>query len=139
MDTRQAPGCCPVCDGFLAITRLHCDRCGTSIEGRFQVSRLGSLSREQQSFVEVFLKCRGNIKEVERELGISYPTVRGRLEAAIEALGYRPGPDAPEEEQGNNRRKEILEALARGEVTSEEAIRALKQTKVAGVGGGQQP
>ena len=137
MDTRQAPGCCPVCDGPLAITRLHCDRCGTSIEGRFQPSRLGSLSREQQSFVELFLKCRGNIKEVERELGISYPTVRGRLEAAIEALGYRPGADPPEEERGNNRRKEILEALARGEVTSEEAVRALKQTKVTGAGGGQ--
>ncbi|MHB0868437.1 MAG: DUF2089 family protein [Chloroflexota bacterium] len=116
-------GRCPVCEGEMEVVRLNCRSCGSSLEGRFALGRFQALSREQLQFAEQFIRNRGNIKDVERELGISYPTVRGRLDALIRALGYevpeesRPAPDG---------RKEILAQLERGEVTSEEAIKLLR-------------
>ena len=77
--------------GELSITRLHCRTCGTALEGEFGVGRFGRLEREQLSFLESFLRARGNLKELERELGISYPTVRGRLETLLRALGLEEG------------------------------------------------
>src|SRR5690606_3276886 len=74
------PGTCPVCGETLAVRRLHCRRCDTGVEGHFEMPRLARLSPEQQVFVETFLKVRGNIREMERELGVSYPTVRSRLD-----------------------------------------------------------
>ncbi len=79
---------CPVCSHTMKVTRLHCANCHTTIENDFQLSKLASLNREQYQFIEVFLKCRGNIKEVEKEMGISYPTVRGKLNDVVAALGY---------------------------------------------------
>jgi len=116
-------GQCPVCDGKLEVTKLHCRSCGTSIEGRFDLGMFHALSKEQLQFAEVFIRNRGNIKDVEKELGISYPTVRNRLEALIRALGY----EVPEEpKMAPDRRKEILARLERGEIDSEEAIRLLR-------------
>lgn len=119
------PGRCPVCHEKLDITRLNCPHCETTIEGRFGGTKFDALTGDQLDFVEVFLKARGNIKEVERELGISYPTVRGRLEAVIQALGYRAEP-VPEDPSGATRRREVLEALKAGKVTAEEAVKLLK-------------
>jgi hypothetical protein len=117
-------GQCPVCQGELEVARLHCRACGTSIEGQFALGRFHALSKEQLRFAEVFIKNRGNIKDVERELGISYPTVRGRLDALIRAMGY----DVPEEPKSAapDRRKEVLAQLERGEIDSEEAVRLLR-------------
>jgi hypothetical protein len=128
MQKRRMPGRCPVCSEEMIITRLRCPHCETAIEGTFEMNKFARLSKEHLDFVDVFLKARGNIKEVERELGISYPTVRGRLEAVLEALGYRVDPAAAEEvNRGKqSRRKEILDALNRGELSSEEAIKQLK-------------
>ena len=78
---------CPVCHKALHVTRLHCPSCGTTIEGDFQAERLLALTPEQRSFVYSFLRNRGNIREMEKELGISYPTVRARLDQVIAALG----------------------------------------------------
>ena len=78
---------CPVCSHELAVTRLHCGNCGTTLEGDFSVGRYGRLSREQLALLESFLRSRGNLREMERELGISYPTVRNRVEALVRALG----------------------------------------------------
>lgn len=128
MQKRRMPSRCPVCSEEMVVTRLRCTHCDTAIEGTFEVSRLSQLAREQLEFVEIFLKSRGNIKEVERELGISYPTVRGRLDTVIEALGYRVEP-APAEETTRAKqmkRKEILDALNRGELSSEDAVKLLK-------------
>jgi hypothetical protein len=119
-------GRCPVCNGKLDVVKMHCPTCNTGIEGRFEICKFCQLNPEQKEFIEVFIRCRGNIKEVERELGISYPTVRGRLDAVIEALGYRVE-ERGGEETTVNRRKEILEALAKGEISSEEAVKQLKQ------------
>jgi len=113
-------GTCPVCQHTLTITRLTCDSCRTVIEGRFGVSKLGQLPDDHQQFIEVFIKARGNIKEVERELGISYPTVRKRLNEVNTALGYV----AKDEAQ---RREEILDAVEVGELSAKEAADLLKR------------
>src|SRR6185312_2922496 len=81
---------CPVCSGELAVTRLHCRSCGTTLEGEFSVGRFGRLTREQLVLLESFLRSRGNLRDMERELGISYPTVRSRVEALVRALGFGP-------------------------------------------------
>lgn len=113
---------CPVCHKPLHVTRLHCPACGTSIEGDFQAERLLSLTPEQRNFVYSFLRNRGNIREMEKELGISYPTVRARLDQVIAALGLEPAQPQPREKLT---RKEVLEMLSRGEVTQEQAMEML--------------
>ena len=132
---------CPVCAGELTITRLHCRSCGTALEGEFGVGRFGRLDREQLSLLESFLRSRGNLKEMERELGISYPTVRGRVDALVRALGFGEAPegsdddadeaweaeDAADDGQAAARRREILERLSRKEIGAEEAASALRE------------
>ena len=114
---------CPACGNTeFHIQRLACTSCGTAIEGRFNVSRLATLPDEYVSFVETFLTCRGNIKEVERELGISYPTVRSRLDKVIALLGLG-------EDEHRKGRVEILAALERNEMKPEEAVQALKELR----------
>jgi len=128
MMARKLPGRCPICGDTMDVTRLHCPACDTTIEGRFELCKFCQLSEEMQSFVEIFLKSRGNIKEVERSLGISYPTVRGRLEAVIKALGYAVEADpVVEEDDRSDKRREILDALARGEISAQEAALRLRQ------------
>jgi hypothetical protein len=84
----QMPGRCPVCDSALNVTRLQCGQCGTGIDGLFGLGRLQALNKEQIQFVEAFLRCKGKIKDVEGLLGISYPTVVGRLNEVVRAMGY---------------------------------------------------
>jgi hypothetical protein len=114
-------GMCPVCDAKLKVVRLQCDRCKTGIDGNFEMDKFSYLTSEQKEFIEIFVKNRGNIKEIEKDLGISYPTVRRNLDQVIEALGYNV---KPSEEEVN--KKEILEKLSLGELTSEEALKRLK-------------
>jgi len=129
---------CPVCASELAVTRLHCRSCGTTLEGDFSVGRFGRLNRDQLALLESFLRSRGNLREMERELGISYPTVRSRVEALVRALGFGPRADADDVDDPVGEpaapartREEILQALARHEMTADEAateIRALGRT-----------
>lgn len=111
---------CPVCDNELTIVKMKCDSCDTVIENQFRLSKFDYLSDEELYFTETFIRCRGNIKEVEKELGISYPTVRSKLDAVIKKLGYEMGGG----EQA--RKEEILKALENGEITAEQAIAQLK-------------
>lgn len=125
------PSRCPVCDHEMRISKLTCTHCPTKLEGEFSPCKFCRLPAEQLIFVEAFIKCRGNIKEVEKELGISYPTVRGRLDSVIEALGYRVDGER-EKEKGTSqeeslRRQEILEALDRGEISPQEATRQMRK------------
>ena len=78
---------CPVCIKEMKIMKLKCNHCNTTIENEFSISKFDRLSKEQLNFVEVFLACRGNIKDVEKQLGISYPTVRGKLDEINHKLG----------------------------------------------------
>ena len=144
---RDVISTCPVCEGELLISRLHCRSCGTALEGEFGVGRFGRLSKEQMSLLESFLRSRGNLKEMERELGISYPTVRGRVDALVRALGLAEGNEsdtdllvaeadeavaeaAAEPEADENaaaERRSILERLARREIGADEAAAALRE------------
>ncbi len=121
----KAPGVCPVCNHELQITKLSCTYCRTNLEGEFTSCKFCRLPAEQLEFIEVFIKCRGNIKDVEKELGISYPTVRNRLNGAIEVLGYQVEKTDLEEEK--SQRQTILEALEKGEITAEEATNRLRK------------
>ena len=123
---------CPVCSSELAVTRLHCRACGTTLEGEFSVGRFGRLTREQLLLLESFLRSRGNLRDMERELGISYPTVRSRVEALVRALGFGPRdgeePDEQTAEAGDaaQQRQQILERLARHEIGADEAAAAIR-------------
>jgi hypothetical protein len=124
---------CPVCSSELAVTRLHCRACGTTLEGEFSVGRFGRLTREQLVLLESFLRSRGNLRDMERELGISYPTVRSRVEALVRALGFGPrdGEERAEEQPATGGdvgqlRQQILERLARRELTAEQAAAAIR-------------
>ena len=120
------PDKCPVCGHELLVNKLSCSYCATKIEGEFSSCKFCRLPEEQREFIEVFIKCRGSIKEVERELGISYPTVRSRLDSVIAALGYTvPG----RVELEKLRAQEVLDALERGEISVAEATRRLKKGK----------
>jgi hypothetical protein len=116
---------CPVCQDDLLVTRLACRNCGTALEGRFTMGRLFQFTPEQLHFVEVFLRCEGKLNRVQEELGISYPTVRSRLVEIIRALGYEVG---EEREADAERRREILERLARQELSAEDAFRVLQES-----------
>ncbi|ABN53336.1 MAG TPA: DUF2089 domain-containing protein [Hungateiclostridium thermocellum] len=119
---REALGKCPVCNNETTITRITCEKCNTTIEGRFDLCKFCRLTPEQKLFVDVFIKCRGNIKEVEKELGVSYPTVKNKLEDVANALGHK-SEEAPVEETN---RKEILDKLYEGEISVDEALELLK-------------
>ena len=135
--THDVISTCPVCSSELAITRLHCGSCGTTLEGEFSVGRFGRLNRDQLALLESFLRSRGNLREMERELGISYPTVRARVEALVHALGFGERADAATGEGGPDddtavspvpqTRDSILERLARGEMKAEDAAIAIRE------------
>jgi hypothetical protein len=141
---------CPVCASELAVTRLHCRSCGTTLEGDFSVGRFGRLNRDQVAILESFLRSRGNLRDMERELSISYPTVRSRVEALVRALGFGPrdGEDAADGAEVAEQamaepaitdatdiaaaRADILGRLSRHEIGAEDAaaaIRALGRTR----------
>ena len=121
---------CPVCGDELTVTRLHCQACDTSIEGRFQLGRFGRLSSDQLAFVEVFLKNRGIIKDVEAELGLSYPTVRARLDEALRAMGFAAaGEDGARPRlspaQVSEEKRKILEDVGQKRISAEEGARQI--------------
>lgn len=143
---------CPVCGGDLVVTRLHCPTCETTIEGEFDPGGIGTrlheafspeqlkpmlpfarLSAEQLQFVLTFVRCEGRFNRMEEETGLSYPTLRNRLNEIVRSMGYEP----PRDEAAFNRapepagpppaeRQSILEMLSRGEIDMEEAKRRLR-------------
>jgi hypothetical protein len=100
--------------------------CDTELAGNFTLSKVQSLKPDQLKFVEVFVKNEGKIKDVESELGVSYPTVRARLREVIRALGYEVGEEPPAPALSPERRREILDALARKELSADDAARLLR-------------
>ena len=136
---------CPICGGELAVTRLHCRSCATTLEGDFNVGRFARLSREQFALLESFLRSKGNLKEMERELGVSYPTVRARVDALLRALGLADDAAVEDEPAGPDpgdmagpvdaataaldtaaARREVLERLARHEIDAASAATELR-------------
>ena len=121
MKTNQMLSRCPVCQSRMAISELKCDECGVAISGRFEVPALCQLPRDLYDFLYVFVRNRGVIREVERELGLSYPTVRARLDAVLAALGENAPPAGPAVD-----REDVIARLERGDITAEEAERLLR-------------
>lgn len=115
---------CPVCGEALAVTRLHCRNCDTTIDGRFDPGRLGRLTADQVTFVETFVRCEGKLNRMEREVGLSYPTLRARLTEVIRQMGFTVGVETGPAGSGDLHR--VLDDLASGKITSDEAMRALE-------------
>jgi hypothetical protein len=113
---------CPVCQGRLQVTHLRCEQCATELSGEFAPNEFARLASDKLEFLRTFLSCRGNLKEVEGALGISYPTVRARLDGLLAALGFGGADIAPSEAD----KAAVLEALERGELSLEEAERQLR-------------
>ena len=143
---------CPVCESALHVSELTCGHCRTRIAGQFDPCRFCSLPTEHLAFLETFLRCEGNLSRVEKDLGLSYPTVRNRFTAMLGALGYGDAPTTPERKVENSyafafttetppvppappvpstpeaaaRRLAVLDALGRGEMDAVEAATALR-------------
>ena len=115
---------CPVCNGDLTVTHLHCETCDTSIQGRFANGAFAGLKPEQLDFIETFVRCEGKITRMEDELALSYPTIRNRLQEVIRALGYEPGKEDLAE-VSDEKRRSVLEELDSGKISAEEAMRVL--------------
>ena len=120
LDRKKIISSCPVCASPLAISRLSCTRCDTTIDSVLPIPAFFRLPEDLQQFVMIFLRCRGSIREVERELGISYPTVCKRLDLVNALLGNAP-PASPSIDAN-----EILGQLERGEITAKSAAQLLK-------------
>ncbi len=116
---------CPVCEGELSVTRLHCDTCDTTIEGRFSNNVFAGLTQEQLDFIETFVRCEGKITRMQDEMALSYPTIRNRLQEVIRALGYEPVKEEPAAEVSDEKRRNVLEELDSGKISAEEAMRIL--------------
>jgi hypothetical protein len=117
-------GKCPVCGDSMAVSRLHCRSCDSALEGQFSLGRFYQLSPQQLAFVETFIRCEGKLTRLQDELSMSYPTARARLTDVIRALGYEVREEA--EPVSVEERKSILERLASGEISSEDAVELLK-------------
>ena len=117
-------GNCPVCGKKLTVSRLSCDNCNIDITGKFELNKFTYLEKEQLDFVETFLRCQGNLKDVQSELGISYPTAKKQLDGVLEALGYT----KPQEKKNGN--LDILARIESGELTAKQAAELIKSGKM---------
>lgn len=120
------PSKCPICGGEVIVTRIHCQVCDSTIEGRFVAGPFERLNAEQLSFVETFVRCEGKINRMEDEIGLSYPTIRNRLHEIIRALGYEPGGEEPAQRISDEERRKVLESLEQGLISYQEAMQMLE-------------
>src|SRR5438094_10625691 len=118
-DTRPVGNECPYCGGAMAVTRMTCAHCSVCVEAAFAMSRLGTLPVEHQRFIEMFVLAGGNLKEIAEQVGVSYPTIRSRLDKVIDALRA---------EIAKTRRVHgtLLDAVEPGKTNAEEAAKLIK-------------
>ncbi len=135
--TQPMPNKCPLCSGELEVTEVHCLQCDVQMHGQFALAPYRNLDAEQIRFLETFLRCRGVIRDMEAALGISYPTVRARLDALLVSLGFDGGPFAGATTppptpapmtaaQKAARRKEILASIENGTLDADAGLNALQ-------------
>ena len=122
---------CPVCNEDLVVTRYYCVNCDTTIEGHFTAEHtpFGHLSPEQMQFLLTFVRCEGKLNRMEEEMKLSYPTLRGRLNEIVRALGYEPGKEEAPAVLTAEERRAILEELDQGAISWEEAQARLRGEK----------
>jgi hypothetical protein len=116
----------PVTGGELYISELAGLESGITIKGQFEIPRYSRLDAEQARFLETFLRCRGMLSSMEKELGMSYPTLRLRLDSLLEALDLSPIKEEPKAGKTDGRKKKIVDMLEKGEITAEEAKARLR-------------
>ena len=125
---------CPVCDTGLFVSEMTCPACETRVSGVFPAPVLARLAPEQQDFVVTFVRCRGVIRDVERALEVSYPTVRARLDGVARALETLSAPTAlpmpptpPRRDVADTHRRRVLEQVQKGLLAPAEAAEALRR------------
>ena len=134
---------CPVCGGQIVINECKCSQCHLQMRGEFRPGRFLNLSDDQLTFIQVFLSARGNLSEVERILGVSYPTIRNKLDEINEILTHtnreaesiRPkdnGTQADETIPAEESRKQILQEVADGKLSPVAAVEKLGKAQVKG-------
>ncbi len=111
---------CPACGEPVKVSELRCGSCGTKVQGDFDLCPFCQLPPDAYDFLITFLKCRGSIRDVERNLGISYPTVRNRLDELLRLLGF---------EASELSETEVIDQLERGEITPDQAVELLKKRR----------
>ena len=116
---------CPTCQSRMEITQLSCTSCETVVLGRFEPNRFSKLPVESIAFLEAFVRNKGNVKEMERDLGISYWTIRKRIDSLIAELGLE---SKQENKAVRLNRLEILKRLKTGEIDPDEAAKLLEKT-----------
>ena len=119
------PQSCPSCSSPLVVTQLNCTACGTGVVGKFELSPFFRISPESLRFLEVFVRNRGNVKEMERETGESYWAIRRQLDEVITEMGI----EVTKTDDISTRRQEILAQLSRSEINVQEATKLLSQIK----------
>lgn len=125
----------PISGAPLYISELSCEESGVRIRGKFEIPRFARLDIEMTRFLETFVRCRGVLNCVEKELGISYPTVRARLDALLAALDLPPAKEAKSvppvaSEENLAKKREVLDLLEKGEISAEEAKNRLREGEV---------
>lgn len=113
---------CPFCQGTFIIKEVECQSCHTQIKGCFKSNRFHLFNPDDLLFIEMFLKNEGNIKLMEKDLGVSYPTVKARLKNIILILGYQV-------EENSSKRIKILNDLSEGKIDVNDAINHLSELK----------
>ena len=121
---------CPTCSDRLIVTQLNCPSCETTIQGRYQPCPFCQLSPENLHFLEIFVRNKGNVKDMERELGVSYWTIRNRLNDVVEGMGLM-NEESPETAVGQAavaaQQRTILAQLEEGKLSVAEAAEQLSQ------------
>lgn len=127
---KKLPASCPICGGQIIVTSFHCRECDTSIEGNFNFHSFAQLSQQDLDFIETFMRCEGKINRMEKEMNLSYPTIRNRLHEVIRALGYEPGFEEEMEQLPQEKRQSILEDLEAGRISIDQALEQLQERDV---------
>ena len=122
----RQPGSCPVCKNKLTVTKISCESCGTELTGKFPQCKYCALDEKLSAFLDTFLRCKGNIKEIEKELNISYPTVKNLIDELLSALDIATA--EPEQEQ-NQDISDLLAKVESGEISAAQASKLIRDKK----------
>jgi len=118
------PNKCPSCEGKLKVSELYCEKCNTHIKGNYDLNDFHYLNKEEIEFIKVFISCQGNIKIVEKTLGISYPTVKSKLNSIISKMGIE-----DYDIDFRTKKAEILDKLEKREITPQDAVKMIKSLR----------
>ena len=123
---KRLPTTCPSCGDQLEIAELHCPACGTTVRGAYPLDRFAALSVEDEQFLLTFLAARGNLKEVQDRLDLSYPTVRNRLDKVLIALGLAAAEKPDEKPVRKPDVMELLDKLEAGDMSVDAVLKTIK-------------